>query len=52
MFEANLILLVPKERRLVFRGGIVAADSWRPEAKGALEPQVGRAGLLHLSDCV
>ena len=50
VFEANLVFLVPKERRLVLRGGIVAADSWRPEAKGALEPLVGRAGLLHEGD--
>ena len=48
VFEANLILLVPKERRLVLRGGIVAADPWRPEAKGALEPLV----LLHSCDRV
>ena len=52
MLEADLILLVPKERRLVLRGGIVAADPWRPEAKGALEPLGGRSGFLHLSNRV
>ena len=52
VFEANLILLVPKERRLVLRGGIVAADSSCPEPKGALEPLVGRATLLHSCDSV
>ena len=48
VFEANLEVLVPKERCLVLRGGIVAVDSWSPEAKGALEPLV----LLHSCDRV